>query len=110
MNASDPAIHNPFPIRRVAPILIATLLVMFSVSIAIEWYSEHVSLPRYCADPQESLRYLEADLRHQRPAGNEPRKPYLIAAKLLFLVPRASEESINDYLDRVELEILRRCR
>ncbi len=110
MKANDPTIHNPFPIRRILPILLATLLVMFSVSMAIEWYSENVSLPRYCGDPQESLRYLEADLRDQRPAGDEPRKPYLIAAKLLFLVPRGSGESIDAYLDRVELEILRHCR
>ena len=101
---------NPFPLRQVLPVVAITALLMLSVSSTIEWYSTNVSPPRYCADPQQALHYLEANLRDQRPAGDTPRRPYLIAAKLLFLVPRSSEESIPDYLDRVELKILERCR
>ncbi|MBT4329686.1 MAG: hypothetical protein HOD58_07150 [Gammaproteobacteria bacterium] len=101
---------NPFPLRQVLPVVAITALLMLSVSSSIEWYSANVSLPRYCADPQQALHYLESNLRDQRPAGDVPRKPYLIAAKLLFLVPRTSEESIPDYLDRVELKLLEHCR
>lgn len=101
---------SPFPLRQIFPVVVATLLLMLSVSFGIEWYANHVSMPRYCANPQQSLSYLEADLRQQQPAGESPRRPYLIAAKLLFLVPRQSNESIPDYLNRVELKILEHCR
>ncbi len=110
MSTPLPPQPNPFPLRQILPVVAVTALLMLSISSAIEWYSDAVSLPRYCADPQQALHYLEADLRQQRPAGEEARRPYLIAAKLLFLIPRASNESIPDYLDRVELELLRRCR
>ncbi len=91
------------------PLVAVIAVLMLSVSSAIEWYADEVSLPRYCGDPDKALHYLEADLREQRPAGDDSRRPYLIAAKLLFLVPRESEEPIPDYLNRVELEIRRRC-
>lgn len=102
--------NNPFPLRQILPVVLVTGILMLSVSSAIEWYSSHVSMPRYCANPKQTLYYLEADLRDHRPAGDEARRPYLIAAKLLFLVPRNSDESIPDYLDRVELKILEQCR
>jgi len=91
------------------PFIAAVLLLMLSVSYAIEWYAKEVSLPRYCAEPEQAIRYLEADLREQSPAGDESRRPYLISAKLLFLVPRKGEESIPNYLDRVELKIREHC-
>jgi len=100
---------STFPIGKIFPFVAVVVLLMLSVSSAIEWYANEVSLPRYCGDPEEALRYLEADLRDERPAGEESRRPYLIAAKLIFLVPRDGDESIPEYLDRVELEIRSRC-
>lgn len=110
MNSGDTEPANPFPLRHTMPVVLAMALLMLSVPSAIEWYSNQVSLPRYCADPDQALHYLEANLRSEKPAGNESRRPYLIAAKLLFLVPRKAEESIPHYLQRVELEILSHCR
>ena len=111
MNNPDPAASAvPFPLRKILPVIAVTLAVMLFITTAIDWYSNQVSLPRYCEDPQQALHYLEANLRQSEPAGDEPRKPYLIAAKLLFLIPQASGESITDYLNRVELELLQHCR
>lgn len=109
MNAAERPDSTPFPLRHTLPVIVATALLMLLVPSAIEWYGERVSLPRYCADPDQALHYLEANLRSERPAANAPRKPYLIAAKLLFLVPRKADEPVADYLQRVELEILKHC-
>ncbi|MBC8518980.1 MAG: hypothetical protein H8D24_01040 [Gammaproteobacteria bacterium] len=100
---------DAFPIGKIFPFVVVVVVLMLSVSSAIEWYADEVSLPRYCENPEEALRYLKANLQDERPAGDGARRPYLIAAKLIFLVPRDGGESLDDYLDRVELEIRSRC-
>ncbi len=86
------------------------LLVMLLISAWARSYSEHVSLPRYCDNPQSTLTYLEQVLRTPRPAGDGSRRPYIIAAKLLFLLPRESEETESAYLSRVQQHIEDTCR
>jgi len=86
------------------------LLVMLLISAWARSYSEHVSLPRYCDDPQSTLMYLEQVLHAPRPAGDGSRRPYIIAAKLLFLLPRKPEETESAYLARVRKHIGDTCR
>ena len=85
------------------------LLVMLLISAWARSYSEHVSLPRYCDDPQGALTHLEQVLREPRPAGDSSRRPYIIAAKLLFLLPREPEETESAYLSRVRQHIKDSC-
>ena len=56
-----------------------------------------------------TLDYLEKVIIESRPAGDDPRKPYLIAAKLLFLVPRQGDEPVEVYLARVETYLQKSC-
>lgn len=86
------------------------LLVMLLISAWARSYSEHVSLPRYCDNPQSALTHLEQVLREPRPAGDGSRRPYIIAAKLLFLLPREPEETESAYLIRVRRHIEDTCR
>lgn len=86
------------------------LLVMLLISAWARSYSEHISLPRFCADPQSNLKHLEQVLREPRPAGDRSRRPYIIAAKLLFLIPREADETESDYLTRVKNHIEETCR
>ncbi len=86
------------------------LLVMLLISAWARSYSENVSLPRYCDDPHGALTHLEKVLREPRPAGDDSRRPYIIAAKLLFLLPREPEETESAYLARVRRHIEDTCR
>ncbi len=86
------------------------LLVMLIISAWARWYGEQVSLPRYCENPQETLQHLEKVLRDKRPAGDEARRPYIIAAKIIFLLPRNGDETLQAYLDRIRVYIRDSCR
>ena len=86
------------------------LLIMLLISAWARSYSEHVSLPRYCDNPQSTLTHLEQVIRAPRPAGDDSRRPYIIAAKLLFLLPREPEETESTYLSRVRKHIEDTCR
>ncbi len=88
----------------------AVLLVMLLISVWAKWYGQQVSLPRYCEDPQGSLQYLEKVIEEKRPAGDESRRPYIVAAKILFLLPRRSEEEQTAYLNRIRAYIQDTCR
>ena len=93
-----------------APIVLTVLVTLLLIHGWITWYSREVSLPRYCDNPEQTLTHLARVLHDERPAGDNPRRPYLIAAKLLFLVPRQSEERIPDYLQRVQAHLQDTCR
>ena len=84
-------------------------LIFIGVSLWTNWYTQQVSLPRYCGNIAETMINLEKVLTELKPAGNEARRPYLIAAKLIFIVPRASEEPLDVYLNRVRAHIDREC-
>lgn len=91
-------------------VIAVTLTFLLAISLWIQWYSRTVSLPRYCDDPAGTLVLLERVLTEARPAGSETRRPYLVAAKLVFLVPRESNEDLGDYLARVRHHIAEVCR
>jgi len=90
--------------------IVATVLIIFlGVSAWTSWYSTHVSIPRYCDSPANTINTLRKVISERNPAGNDSRRPYLIAAKLLFLVPRQSSETLESYLIRVRGYIEGEC-
>ncbi len=91
-------------------VILAVLAAMLAVSAYASWYSEAVSLPRYCENPEEALRLLESVMTEDRPAGEESRRPYLIAAKLLYLIPQEEGERLGAYQARLREELVERCR
>ena len=94
------------PLRVVVPVLAALL----AISVAVRFYAHEVSMPRYCADPTGAVDHLERIVTEARPAGEDARRPYVVAAKLLFLVPREADEPLGAYLSRVRMHIEARCR
>ncbi len=94
------------PLRVIVP----TLALLLAVSLWIQWYTQAVSLPRYCDDPAGALVLLERVLTEERPAGEDARRPYLVAAKLVFIVPRESNEALGHYLARVRQHLIETCR
>lgn len=91
--------------------LFIILIIMLLISQAIKWYSTSVTLPRFCEDPESSMHHLKALITQRTPAGEGrvARKPYIIAAKLIYLIPQKSNESNDNYLYRVRGELSQRC-
>jgi len=86
---------------------VATIFI--GISLWTNWYTQRVSIPRYCDNIADTMTTLEKVLTESRPAGDDARRPYLIAAKLIFIVPRISEEPLDVYLNRVRAHIDREC-
>lgn len=90
-------------------LLMLVFVIIFLLSQWIAWYSKNVSLPRYCDNPKQTLGYLEKIINEEQPSGDEARKPYLIAAKILYLIPRQSNEPSDIYLNRIHNQLLSEC-
>jgi hypothetical protein len=86
------------------------LLMLLCISIWLRWYTGAVSMPRYCDNPADTLHYLEKVLTEERPAEEHSRRPYIIAAKLLYIIPQQREEPVKDYLRRLKIRIAEQCR
>ena len=102
----EPAVRG-FPWR---PFVVLVALLLVAISLLARQYRGEVALPRYCADPGNAIELLERVMTEKRPAGDQPRRPYLVAAKLMFLVPRQADEPVAAYLDRVAVHIGATCR
>ncbi|MCU7813195.1 MAG: hypothetical protein KZQ77_18475 [Candidatus Thiodiazotropha sp. (ex Notomyrtea botanica)] len=109
MSIEHPAAGNEKPFRPIRLILVI-LLILLLISMAAQWYGEHVTMPRYCQYPAGVIQRVEQVLNEPQPAGDGDRKPYIIAARLMFLVPRQSNESQTDYIERLERHIEKQCR
>lgn len=90
-------------------IVLVVLAVLAGISLWSRWYAKAVSTPRYRGDTEQTMQTLAKILTEDRPAGGDSRLPYLIAAKLLFLVPRGSDEPVADYLVRAQAHLDRYC-
>ncbi|MEA3291681.1 MAG: hypothetical protein U9Q71_05180 [Pseudomonadota bacterium] len=90
-------------------ILLPVLLVPLAMTRMAEWRQQNVLLPRYCDQQQATIEQLRRVLTESEPAGGGSRKPYIIAAKLLFLNPRQGDESVADYLARMRNYLRREC-
>lgn len=98
---------SPFsPLR----LIVIVLLILLGISSAAQWYSGNVTMPRYCQDPVQTIERVRKVLTQQTPAGDGDRKPYIIAARLTFLVPRESNEALDDYIIRLQIHINKQCR
>ncbi len=109
-----PDIHhenlNDKPPFRPMRVVLVILLLLLAISGAAQWYSRNVTMPRYCEQPVETLARVRQLLTERRPAGDGDRKPYIIAARLTFLIPRESNEELDTYLQRLQQHIDQQCR
>lgn len=90
-------------------LVLFVLLLMLSVSFMATWYGNNVNLPRYCGKVDDTIIILRKIMTEKTPAGEESRRPYIIAAKILFLLPKYSEEDTESYLLRVKEYIQENC-
>jgi len=85
------------------------LLIILLISQMIKWYSHSVTLPRFCEDPELAIHHLQKIITSRNPAGEDSRRPYIIAAKLVYLIPRQTNEAVDNYIQRVRAELNQRC-
>lgn len=95
---------------RLAIGFVVVALVLMGVFDAAEWYGGQVSIPRYCGSTDATLERVRETLSEQRPASDASRRPYVVAAKLMYLIPRNSGEPLESYLARLRLRIAESCR
>ncbi|MCU7893044.1 MAG: hypothetical protein KZQ78_16165 [Candidatus Thiodiazotropha sp. (ex Ustalcina ferruginea)] len=104
-----PLTGNETPFRPVRLILVI-LLILLSISMLAQWYGMNVTMPRYCQYPGDVIGRVQQVLNEKQPAGEGDRKPYIIAARLMYLVPRHSDETQDDYILRLQQHIDKQCR
>lgn len=102
----DEPIGTGFRPVRLVLVVLAVLAMIFYAS---RWYAATVSIPRYCAQPEMALQRLAAVLTQDRPAGDGPRRDYIVAAKLGFLLPAHADETAEVYLRRLRDRLEREC-
>ncbi len=109
MNRQSENLADKPPFRPVKMVLVV-LLIVLGISGAAQWYSTNITLPRYCDDPIQTLKHVRRLLTEREPAGDGERKPYSIAARLTFRIPRESNEELEGYLSRLKQHIDTQCR
>ncbi len=90
-------------------LIVVILIILLSISFAAQWYGRNITMPRYCRDPAGVLERVHKVLTQEEPAGDGDRKPYIIAARLTFLVPRDSNEQLRAYMQRLQQHINQQC-
>lgn len=95
--------------KKLAAVFIVTALSMVLIFRFAGWRAENALLPRYCEDPGAAIEHVRRIMEDGGPQAGEKRRPYIIAAKLIFLVPQEVDESDAAWLARIEQRLGERC-
>jgi hypothetical protein len=95
--------------HRIIIVFVVAAAVMLFAFASAEWYANESAVPRYCEDRQGVVERVELILTKSEPVGSGSKKPFIIAAKLIFLVPMDSGEAIKDYVERLTRHIDKVC-
>ncbi len=92
-----------------AIVFVVAALVLRGIFNAAEIYGDQVGIARYCDDPAAAATRVGEILTNEDPAGGEERRPYIVAAKLIYLVPQRHDESVEAYVERLADHISAKC-
>jgi hypothetical protein len=95
--------------RRILLVFFLTLAVMLLIFDGAEWYAENSALPRYCGNPADAVAHVREILADPALGDGKLTRHYVVAAKLIFLVPREDAEPLQSYLERVQARISEKC-
>lgn len=93
------------------------LMAVFMVASAVMLYVAHMAdnragtalLRRYCDDPAAHVALVKRILTKADPADGGTRRPYIIAAKLIYIVHQNVNEPVPSYLQRLHTSIVASC-
>ncbi len=94
---------------RISIVFGLTAVVMMFVFNSADWYSKRAALPRFCENPVKVVEIVEEIITEKTPIKGDKRRPYIVAAKLIFLVPRKNEEPMETYKQRLRDKISQSC-
>jgi len=94
---------------RLLAVFVTTAAIMTFIFRAAGWYADEAALPRYCSDPESALRKVALIVAGQTAEYEHDRRGYIVASKLLFLVPRKDAEPLDVYLERLRGRISGAC-
>ena len=95
--------------NRVIIVFVVTAAVMLLIFNSADWYATNAALPRYCEKPVETVEIVQEILTSPTPSEGKEKRPYIVAAKLIFLVPQSDGEPLDDYLYRLRRRIFEVC-
>ena len=95
--------------HRIAIVFIVAAGALMLAFGAAEQYAEQAAIPRYCADKTNVLDRVRTILTKGEPVGKGSKRPFIVAAKLIFLVPRRESETVTDYLHRLQRHLDKVC-
>ncbi len=88
----------------------AVFLALIGIALALRWYSDKLSMERYCENPGVTISELRRVITDEQLAAGKERTSFIVTSKLLFLVPRRNDEPVEDYLARVRQQLETICR
>ena len=95
--------------HRILIVFALTAATMLAIFNGADWYASTSALPRYCENPTRAVAIVEEILTSDTPGEGQERRPYIIAAKLIFLVPQQPDEPMDDYMARLRGRISESC-
>lgn len=95
--------------RRIIIVFALTAGVMLFIFSSADWYANNAAMPRYCAKPDATIGYVYEILTTENPTEGKEKRPYVVAAKLIFLVPQEEGESVDNYMLRLRVRISEIC-
>ncbi len=95
--------------RRVLAVCLLTSVAMVLIFDGAQWYADNSALPRYCENPVDTVGYVREILSGDAVPEGASKRPYVVAAKLIFLVPRQDAEPLQSYLARLRVRISESC-
>jgi len=106
---TDAAAQRSSPLVRFAVIFVVVGAVLFGLFQGAEWRADNTALARYCDDPKAHIDRVVRIIEESEPVGDGERRTYIVAAKLLFLVPLGEGEKVANYRLRLLAQIEDRC-
>lgn len=95
--------------RRIIVVFFLAGTVMLFTFNSADWYAKTSAMPRYCTNPGQVVEIVREILTSDRPGEGKERRPYIVSAKLIFLVPQEQGEDIDTYLTRLRIKISQTC-
>lgn len=95
--------------KRVLIVFVTTATLMLFIFNSADWYATNAALPRYCEKPVKTVEIVKEILTSPTPSEGKEKRPYIVAAKLIFLVPQSDSETLDDYLLRLRQRISEIC-
>ena len=96
--------------HRIAIVFVVAAAVLWLVFGAAQQHADNTLVPRFCKNPDDVISKVELILTKKNPVGEGEKRPFIIAAKLIFLIPQMENEDTENYVARLRAHLDKTCR